>query len=93
MQVQNALRLLRPGGHLCVCDFTVLPDRGQSQIMSSFWKRIFATDHVLLNEEHRQYLKDVTMEKFEETGFGGLPYVPPMLRAGWYAYIGVKMPH
>ena len=61
--------------------------------MSSLWKRIFATDHVLLNEEHRQYLKDVTMEKYEETGFGGLPYVPPMLRAGWYAYIGVKMPH
>ncbi|KAJ1467288.1 hypothetical protein T484DRAFT_1859299 [Baffinella frigidus] len=27
--VANALRLLRPGGHLCVCDFTLLPEKGQ----------------------------------------------------------------
>ena len=32
----------------------------------------------------------VTDEKYEETGFGPLPYVPPFLRAGWYAYVGVK---
>ena len=27
--VDNALRLLRPGGHIGVCDFTVLPEEGQ----------------------------------------------------------------
>ena len=29
--VANALRLLRPGGHLCVCDFTLLPEQGQAR--------------------------------------------------------------
>ena len=88
--IQNALRLLRPGGHLCVCDFTVLPDQGQWRLAQRFWTSTFAADHVHLNPEHRQYLKEVTEAKFEDTGFGGLPYTPPMLRAAWYAYIGVK---
>jgi len=43
-QVQNALRLLRPGGHLCVCDFTVLTEEGgQWPISQGFWTRTFAT--------------------------------------------------
>jgi len=43
-QVQNALRLLRPGGHLCVCDFTVLTEEGgQWPISQAFWTRTFAT--------------------------------------------------
>jgi len=88
--VRNALRLLRPGGHLCVCDFTVLPDKGQWGVTQRFWTRTFAADHVHLKEEHREFLKEVTDEKFEGTGFGGLPYTPPMLRAAWYAYVGVK---
>ena len=52
--------------------------------------KIFASDHVHLSAEHRVFLKSQTQQKYEETGFGGLPYVPPMFRAGWYAYIGVK---
>lgn len=88
--VRNALRLLRVGGHLCVCDFTVLPDQGQWEVAQRFWTRTFASDHVHLSHEHRQYLKEVTSEVYEETGFGGLPYTPPMLRAAWYAYVGLK---
>ena len=86
--VDNAVRLLRPGGHLCVCDFTVLPDKGQWGISQRFWTRVFASDHVHLSAEHREYLKKVSKQTFEETGFGSLPYVPPPLRAGWYAYVG-----
>jgi hypothetical protein len=37
LQVRNALRLLRPGGHLCVCDFTVLPDKGQWALSQRMW--------------------------------------------------------
>mmetsp|Transcript_54545 Transcript_54545/g.88412 ORF Transcript_54545/g.88412 Transcript_54545/m.88412 type:complete len:289 (-) Transcript_54545:428-1294(-) len=89
--VQNALRLLRPGGHLCVCDFTVLTEEGgQWPISQGFWTRTFATDHVHLKAEHRQYLKSVTTEKYEETGYGRMPYIPFFLRPAWYAYIGVK---
>ena len=88
--VSTALRLLRPGGHLCVCDFTVLPDQGQCAVSQRFWTSTFAKDHVHLKAEHRQHLKEVTEQKYEETGFGPLPYTPLFLRAAWYAYIGVK---
>ena len=40
----------RAGGHLCVCDFTVDPAT-QWSIMQYFWKKLFASDHVHLNEE------------------------------------------
>ena len=88
--IRNALRLLRPGGHLCVCDFTVLPDKGQWEVSQRFWTKIFATDHVHLNAEHRKFLKEVTEEKWEETSYGGMPYTPPMLKSAWFAYVGVK---
>jgi ubiquinone/menaquinone biosynthesis C-methylase UbiE len=125
--IANALRLLRPGGHLCVCawhmlrsnlshlctlswfahprplplrvrvrvppspgDFTVLPDQGQWALSQRFWTSTFAKDHVHLKVEHRLHLKEVTEPKYEETGFGPLPYTPLFLRAGWYAYVGVK---
>lgn len=88
--VDNALRLLRPGGHIGVCDFTVLPEEGQTGMMQSFWKKTFASDHVILTTEHRDYLKSVTDQVYEETGFGSLPYVPGFLKAGWYAFIGKK---
>mmetsp|Transcript_11929 Transcript_11929/g.18697 ORF Transcript_11929/g.18697 Transcript_11929/m.18697 type:complete len:293 (+) Transcript_11929:311-1189(+) len=88
--IANALRLLKPGGHLCVCDFTVLPDKGQWEMMQNFWKKTFAQDHVHLSTQHREYLKAKTDQVYEECGFGGIPYVPPFLKAGWYVYIGRK---
>lgn len=36
--VENASRLLKKGGHLCVCDFTV--DESQSAIMQTFWTKV-----------------------------------------------------
>lgn len=38
----NARRLLKPGGHLCICDFTV--HASQWPISRYFWKRLFASD-------------------------------------------------
>ena len=42
-QVKNALRLLRPGGHLCVCDFTVLPEEGQWRLSQHLWSKPCST--------------------------------------------------
>ena len=33
---------------------------------------------------------EVQKDRAQVTGFGALPYVPPFLRAGWYAYVGQK---
>ena len=38
----NARRLLKPGGHLCICDFTV--HASQWPVSRYFWKRLFASD-------------------------------------------------
>lgn len=87
--VQNAKRLLKKGGHLCVCDFTVDPEQ-QGWGMPWFWRRLFATDHVHLREEHRVYLRAEFTPVHEDMGFGTFPYVPPFLRAPWYNFIGKK---
>jgi S-adenosylmethionine-diacylgycerolhomoserine-N-methlytransferase len=48
--LKNAFRLLKPGGHICVCDFTVLDV--QSSVCGWFWKTVFSYDHVHLNPDH-----------------------------------------
>ena len=39
--IDNALRLLKPGGRLCVCDFTVAPD--QNPLMRAAFVKVRAT--------------------------------------------------
>eukprot|EP00192_Tetraselmis_astigmatica_P018193 CAMPEP_0117657672 /NCGR_PEP_ID=MMETSP0804-20121206/5455_1 /TAXON_ID=1074897 /ORGANISM="Tetraselmis astigmatica, Strain CCMP880" /LENGTH=256 /DNA_ID=CAMNT_0005464141 /DNA_START=144 /DNA_END=914 /DNA_ORIENTATION=+ len=84
----NAFRLLKPGGHLCVCDFTVDPAR-QWSIMQYFWKTLFASDHVHLNEEHRKVLEKKFVKERVDIGYGSFPYVP-LLRCPYYYFIGRK---
>lgn len=86
--VMNAKRLLKPGGHLCVCDFTVDPSQWLG--MSAFWKFTFATDHVFLNEEHRPFLRSQFETAHEDLGYGTFPYVPGLLQCPWYVFVGRK---
>ena len=87
--MKNALRLLKPGGQLCVCDFTV--HRDQFSLSQWFWKSVFAQDHVFLRHEHLAYLRDQLEEEEGRTvlGYGGFPYVP-VLRSGYYVFFGRK---
>jgi S-adenosylmethionine-diacylgycerolhomoserine-N-methlytransferase len=86
--VANAKRLLKPGGHLCVCDFTV--DDSQWYGMNTFWRKTFATDHVFLRPEHRPFLRSQFKPVHEDLGYGTFPYVPPVLQCPWYVFIGQK---
>lgn len=86
--IANAKRLLKPGGHICVCDFTV--DASQWFGMSSFWKFTFSQDHVFLREEHRPFLRAAFKPVHEELGYGTFPYVPPLLKCPYYVFIGQK---
>jgi len=87
--IQNALRLLKPGGHIAVCDFTV--DESQYGFSSAFWKKVFSTDHVFLNEEHRPYLRSQFEPVYEEVGFGDFPYVPGLLKCPYYVFVGKRI--
>jgi S-adenosylmethionine-diacylgycerolhomoserine-N-methlytransferase len=86
--IEVACGLLKPGGHLCVCDFTV--DDSQWPLMRSFWKRTFALDHVFLREEHRPFLRSKLQPVHEQLGYGTFPYVPPLLKCPYYVFIGQK---
>lgn len=86
--LRNAKRLLKKGGHVCVCDFTV--DNSQGWGMQTFWASVFASDHVYLRPERRPFLREEFVSVHEELGFGTFPYVPPVLQAPWYVFIGRK---
>lgn len=86
--IKNAFRMLKPGGHIAVCDFTVLD--GNMPMMNEFWTWVFAHDHVNLRKDHLLVLKAAFEPVFLESGYGIFPYVPICLKAPWYAYVGKK---
>lgn len=88
--IANAFRLLKPGGYIAVCDFTVSDAQWSFPPMSAFWTWVFAHDHVHLKKEHIPTLNKVFTEVKLEQGFGEFPYVPGMLQCPWYAYVGQK---
>mmetsp|Transcript_10051 Transcript_10051/g.25834 ORF Transcript_10051/g.25834 Transcript_10051/m.25834 type:complete len:257 (-) Transcript_10051:98-868(-) len=85
----NASRLLKPGGHICVTDFT-LDGQNQWGVSKRFWKYLFSTDHIHLSEEHLQHLQEHFEQTFLQVSYGTFPYVPPLLKCPYYAFIGKK---
>ena len=53
--VRNAFRMLKKGGHIAVCDFTVLD--AQWAGMSDLWTWIFSNDHVHLRYTLRRHTR------------------------------------
>lgn len=86
--IANAKRLLKPGGMIAVSDFTLDPN--QTGVMKAFWKKVFAQDHVYLNEQHLQTLyKEFTVIE-AEGAYGTLPYTPFFLQPAYYHFCGLK---
>lgn len=79
--IRNAYRLLKPGGHIAVCDFTVVDEQWYG--MSKFWTWVFAHDHVHLKAEHILALRTAFEETSYDSGFGDFPYVPSCLKCPW----------
>ncbi|MDO4574028.1 MAG: class I SAM-dependent methyltransferase [Planctomycetia bacterium] len=93
--MDNALRILRPGGILGIVDFYVgrkWPSEGHRQhgwFTRNYWPVHFSTDNVYLSHDHIPYLNHhfETVE-FQEH-FAKIPYIP-IFRAPYYIYIGRK---
>lgn len=85
--LDNATRLLRPGGYLAISDFTVTPEH--SWVTRKLWPAVFKTDGVNLNPAHLETLRGSFETVHLEVSAGGFPYVP-LLKAPFYFYVGRK---
>ena len=89
--LENAYRCLKPGGHICVADFTVTNDH--YYMTRQFWKTVFANDNVHPNEEHIPALQQMFDEKTCSVRAGGFPYVPMCIKSPYYFFVGQKNLH
>ncbi len=86
--IRNAYRMLKVGGHIAVCDFTVLDSHFKPYAW--LWKYIFSHDHVYLREEHIKTLSKAFDQCYLEVGAGTFPYIPRILQCPYYAFVGKK---
>lgn len=93
--MENAVRILKPGGVIGVVDFYVsrkFPDPNRvkhSWFTRSFWPVWFSSDNVFPSPDHLPFL-----ERHFETvccveGKGKVPYIP-FIRMPYYRYVGRK---
>jgi len=94
--IENALRILKPGGQIGVVDFYVgrkFPPEDMKKhrwLARSMWQPWFATDNVFPSPDHLPFLN----RKFDRTHLveerKKLPYVPYGLNTPYYQFIGSK---
>jgi S-adenosylmethionine-diacylgycerolhomoserine-N-methlytransferase len=93
--IDNALRILKPGGKIGVIDFYVArkyPGESMSRhgwTTRTFWPMWFANDNVFPNPDHLPYLQrhfDTVLLKEKKAK---VPYLP-LVRTPYYQFIGQK---
>ena len=93
--MNNAIRMLRPGGLLGVVDFYVSPDvprpggARHGWAARRLWPRWFGHDGVNLSAEHLPELMRRTDPVVCEERLAPVPYLPA-LKAPYYLYVGRK---
>ncbi|MDO4582926.1 MAG: class I SAM-dependent methyltransferase [Planctomycetia bacterium] len=93
--MDNALRILKPGGTIGIVDFYVARKwpaenhRKHSWFTRSYWPVHFSTDNVFLSGDHLPYLErhfeTLRLQEF----YAKIPYIP-LIRAPYYIYLGKK---
>lgn len=93
--IDEALRILKPGGMLGVVDFYVsrrYPDDNRqkhSYFARNFWPVWFGTDNVHPSADHLPYLTRKLETEILEERHGKLPWLP-IIRAPYYQFVGRK---
>lgn len=93
--IDNAARILKPGGQIGVVDFYVgrkYPSEGNRRHgwwTRSGWPIWFATDNVFLSPDHLPYLRRIFETGHLKEHRARIPYVP-LARAPYYVFVGRK---
>ena len=93
--LDNARRILRPGGTIGLVDFFVSrkwPTNNQirhSWFTRNYWPVHFSTDNVFLSHDHIPYLNRYFETIHYEDGFLKIPYIM-LVRVPYYIFIGKK---
>lgn len=93
--IDNAYRILKPGGSIGVVDFYVsrkYPAEGNRRhgwFARTVWPNWFATDNVFPSHDHLPYLQRRFTTKHLVESRGKIPYVP-LLRTPYYIFVGEK---
>ena len=83
--VDKIYQLLEPDGYFLITDFTL--DK-YNKLECLFWKNVFKTDNVFLDEKHLEYIRDTfSQEIYYKDDYGDFPYMPPNLKCKWYCGI------
>jgi S-adenosylmethionine-diacylgycerolhomoserine-N-methlytransferase len=82
-----AYELVKPGGYIAVCDFTVTKD--MSLFTQTVWPAVFKQDGIRLNHEHIPALRARFIEKTCVVNYGGFPYVP-LIEVPFFHWVGQK---
>lgn len=93
--LDNALRILRPGGTIGIVDFfvsrkwTTGTHVKHSWFTRSYWPVHFSTDNVFLSSDHVPYLDRHFEPQSCRESFLKIPYIP-IIRVPYYIFIGKK---
>ena len=93
--IENAKRILRPGGHIGVVDFYVGRKYPQEEMAKygwlsrTLWLPWFATDNVFPSKDHIPFLRHHFSQTHLDEQTNRMPYVP-LLKTPYYQFIGQK---
>lgn len=91
--IENAKKMLKPGGLIGVCDFYVSRKYPAEELKRhgwftrTIWPPWFATDNVFPNHDHLPFLRHHFDAVHLQEASNRLPYVP-LIRAPYYIFIG-----
>jgi S-adenosylmethionine-diacylgycerolhomoserine-N-methlytransferase len=94
--IENAARMLRPGGQIGVVDFYVsrkypakTVEKRHSWFTRHFWPAWFGCDNVFPSADHLPFLQSHFETEYLEERMGKIPYLP-FIRAPHYVFVGRK---
>ncbi|MFN3190295.1 MAG: class I SAM-dependent methyltransferase [Aureliella sp.] len=93
--VENALRILKPGGRIGIVDFYVARKHAEEGLQKhswftrTFWPTWFASDNVFPSPDHLPFVRSHFETEYLKEARSKVPYIP-FIRTPYYQFIGTK---